>query len=245
MVAASIFILRAAWTKTIWVYDGVSTIGTNGSGWTQYGSAIKLENSPQFTGAATASVELFAQAPSIEYQSASLGSSRYTLNYRSGANSISGIGILGPEVLGYATGSTYLGTSPDKTYLYVSSIPNSGSAQILQGGQYVGFSTDNTNWTYYVVLGEVFTYSVNNNTYVTVEPVDTPFYATTGTQTYLGIFNEIPSQPYYRQLSHIQYPITPTSTADASGSIGDVSYDVSYFYVKTSAGWKRASLGTW
>jgi len=46
-------------------------------------------------------------------------------------------------------------------------------------------------------------------------------------------------------MANITYPITPTSTADISGSIGDVSYDDSYFYVKTSVGWKRTLLSTW
>lgn len=40
-------------------------------------------------------------------------------------------------------------------------------------------------------------------------------------------------------------PLTPSSSADATGSIGDVRYDDNYIYIKTSAGWKRSSLGTW
>jgi hypothetical protein len=39
--------------------------------------------------------------------------------------------------------------------------------------------------------------------------------------------------------------ITPTGTSDSQGSQGDISYDDDYFYVKTSAGWKRAALSTW
>ncbi len=37
---------------------------------------------------------------------------------------------------------------------------------------------------------------------------------------------------------------TPTSTADASGEEGDYAYDDDFFYVKTSAGWKRSALST-
>ena len=37
---------------------------------------------------------------------------------------------------------------------------------------------------------------------------------------------------------------TPTATGDANGQAGQVAWDTNYFYVKTSAGWKRAALGT-
>ena len=36
----------------------------------------------------------------------------------------------------------------------------------------------------------------------------------------------------------------PTGTADALGTTGDFSYDSNYIYVKTPAGWKRATLST-
>ena len=42
----------------------------------------------------------------------------------------------------------------------------------------------------------------------------------------------------------IPISITPTGTSDSQGSQGDISYDNDYFYVKTSAGWKRAALST-
>lgn len=37
---------------------------------------------------------------------------------------------------------------------------------------------------------------------------------------------------------------TPTSTADTNGNTGDVSWDDSFIYIKTSAGWKRSALST-
>ena len=37
---------------------------------------------------------------------------------------------------------------------------------------------------------------------------------------------------------------TPTATSDSNGSVGDIAWDSSYIYVKTSAGWKRATLLT-
>jgi hypothetical protein len=37
---------------------------------------------------------------------------------------------------------------------------------------------------------------------------------------------------------------TPSGTADANGVTGDICWNVSYFYVKTGSGWKRAALST-
>lgn len=37
---------------------------------------------------------------------------------------------------------------------------------------------------------------------------------------------------------------TPTSTSDTNGNTGDFSWDDNYFYIKTSAGWKRSALST-
>lgn len=47
----------------------------------------------------------------------------------------------------------------------------------------------------------------------------------------------------YNQL-RLATSYTPTSTSDTNGNIGDVAWDDSYWYVKTSAGWKRAALST-
>ncbi len=38
---------------------------------------------------------------------------------------------------------------------------------------------------------------------------------------------------------------TPTGTSDSNGNTGDISWDDSYIYVKTSVGWKRGALTTW
>jgi hypothetical protein len=43
----------------------------------------------------------------------------------------------------------------------------------------------------------------------------------------------------------IPISVTPTGTSDPQGNQGDISYDDDYFYVKTSAGWKRAALSAW
>lgn len=42
----------------------------------------------------------------------------------------------------------------------------------------------------------------------------------------------------------LQLSYTPTGTADTNGFVGDVVWDDDYWYVKTSAGWKRAALST-
>lgn len=40
-------------------------------------------------------------------------------------------------------------------------------------------------------------------------------------------------------------PRTPTGSADATGTTGDIAADDNYVYVKTSTGWKRAALAAW
>jgi len=47
----------------------------------------------------------------------------------------------------------------------------------------------------------------------------------------------------YNQL-RLRTSYTPTSTADANGNTGDVTWDASFIYIKTGAGWKRATLST-
>jgi hypothetical protein len=37
---------------------------------------------------------------------------------------------------------------------------------------------------------------------------------------------------------------TPSSSADTQGTVGDITSDDNYIYVKTNAGWKRAALST-
>lgn len=37
---------------------------------------------------------------------------------------------------------------------------------------------------------------------------------------------------------------TPTATNDPNGNVGDIAWDDNFFYVKTTAGWKRAALTT-
>jgi hypothetical protein len=47
----------------------------------------------------------------------------------------------------------------------------------------------------------------------------------------------------YQQL-RLRASITPTSSADAGGTTGNVAWDTSYFYIKTSVGWKRMAVAT-
>jgi hypothetical protein len=47
----------------------------------------------------------------------------------------------------------------------------------------------------------------------------------------------------YSQLG-LRTTYTPTSSTDTNGNKGDFSWDDSYFYIKTSTGWKRAALTT-
>lgn len=67
----------------------------------------------------------------------------------------------------------------------------------------------------------------------------------------LGIGNSSPSAKLhvtgstgYNQV-RMETSYTPTGTADANGSTGDIAWDADYIYIKTAAGWKRAALTTW
>lgn len=42
----------------------------------------------------------------------------------------------------------------------------------------------------------------------------------------------------------LRQSFTPAGTADASGNVGDVSWDDDFMYIKTSTGWKRSTLTT-
>ena len=48
----------------------------------------------------------------------------------------------------------------------------------------------------------------------------------------------------YNQLI-VKTTYTPSGTTDTNGVLGDISWDASYVYVKTAAGWKRSGLATW
>jgi len=64
----------------------------------------------------------------------------------------------------------------------------------------------------------------------------------------IGINNESPTSKLdisgttgYQQL-RLRTSYTPSSTADANGEIGDISWDNSYLYIKTGTGWGRVQL---
>ncbi len=48
----------------------------------------------------------------------------------------------------------------------------------------------------------------------------------------------------YNQL-RMRTSYTPTGTSDTNGNSGDIAWDDSYVYIKTSTGWKRSALSTW
>lgn len=54
---------------------------------------------------------------------------------------------------------------------------------------------------------------------------------------------EVTNSTGYAQL-RLTTPYSPTSTSDANGATGDVSWDNNNVYVKTSAGWKKSALST-
>ena len=133
------------------------------------------------------------------------------------------------------------GSTPSGSWLYIGNTPSSGSQFSATAGQYIGLSTNTSSFTYYVVNGESYI-NASSDYFIGITPVAGEYFAATNTDVFIESARWIPAQPYYNSLSHITYPITPTSTADASGSIGDISYDNNNFYVKRQIGWGKAPL---
>ncbi len=48
----------------------------------------------------------------------------------------------------------------------------------------------------------------------------------------------------YRGITATLGEFTPTSTSDTTGELGNIAYDGSFIYIKTSTGWLRASLSS-
>jgi len=47
----------------------------------------------------------------------------------------------------------------------------------------------------------------------------------------------------YNQL-RMRKKYTPSSSSDANGNVGDVSWDDDFLYIKTASGWKRTALSS-
>lgn len=83
----------------------------------------------------------------------------------------------------------------------------------------------------------------NGNNRLTISPSGAvAFNASTGTAGQLLQTQGISGTPTWVNPNARAY--TPTSTSDAKGSVGDITYDDNYYYIKTSTGWKRAALST-
>lgn len=54
------------------------------------------------------------------------------------------------------------------------------------------------------------------------------------------VYSHVVAAPSLR----VNVALTPTSSADVTGTIGDIARDENFIYVKTVAGWKRSALTT-
>jgi len=184
-----------------------------------------------FSAAATASVIASVSVPNVAY------SPRISLGYYGGAfYPANNLATNYSNQVALVSGST-----PSGSWLYIGNTPSSGSQFSATAGQYVGLSTNTSSFTYYVVNGRSYT-NASLDYFIGITPVSGEYFAPLTSNLYIETTRYIPAQPYYNNLSHITYPITPTSTDDASGSIGDVSYDNNNFYVKRNIGWGKAPL---
>ena len=69
-----------------------------------------------------------------------------------------------------------------------------------------------------------------------------------GKEGLIGVNNQKPTSALdingtdaFKQL-RLRKPFTPASSDDPKGEVGDIGWDDSYIYIKTSTGWKRTSL---
>jgi hypothetical protein len=97
------------------------------------------------------------------------------------------------------------------------------------GGQAFVFNEENTS----------LQFGTNNAIRVTLAADGKLGIGTSSPTATLDVYNSTG----YGQM-RIRTTYTPSGTDDAHGSIGDVTWDNSHVYIKTAAGWKRATLST-
>ena len=68
------------------------------------------------------------------------------------------------------------------------------------------------------------------------------FNKTSGSAVVAAEFDASNNYKLYGRLNISTY--TPTSSSDALGASGDITWDANYIYIKTASGWKRAALST-
>ena len=127
-----------------------------------------------------------------------------------------------------------------------------GNAAVVPGG-----SSDTAAGNYSFAAGKHvriardghFTFAFGND-FTTSTPNAAIFYDS-GTEIKVGVQTTNPtarldvnSSTGFNQI-RMRASYTPTGTSDTNGNVGDIAWDNNYFYVKTSAGWKRTALGTW
>jgi hypothetical protein len=134
-----------------------------------------------------------------------------------------GAGFSGPYwgVCGTCTGAA--GGSSTKYSVYGSCTGTAGT----NCGVYGTASGATTNWAGYFDAGNV--YVAGKLAVATTSPTAAV---------------DVNGSTGYNQL-RLRTTFTPSSSSDASGNVGDISWDGDYIYVKTSSGWKRSALSTW
>ena len=197
-----------------------------------FGSLTPVDSNNTFTGGGSASFQASISVPYSAYNPSN-GTATYGSRYWE---------------------LTSFGSSPGLAYTIQANVSSSywlrlgtatGGTTHLDTGGYVGLSSDNSNWTYYIVTDEVYTDNVGGNDYIyhKIEPVDGAYAASNGSTAYVKGLKSIPAYPYNRTLSNLKYAQTIPSTSSTTGSASDISYDTDNLYVKTSEGWKAAPLG--
>ena len=145
-----------------------------------------------------------------------------------------------------------LSTGSDNTLIgeYVAYSVVSGSSNTMIGTRSGFSSTGSSN--VFIGYNAGYNESGSNMLYVENTNSSTPLIGGNFSSNRVGINTpaasvaatlQVTGSTGYAQLN-LATTYTPTGSADALGSNGDVSYDANYIYIKVGGSWKRAALST-
>jgi hypothetical protein len=172
----------------------------------------------------------------------------------SGSNAIRQIGSLGNPtgVNSLAGGFFATASGPFSTCFGVQSTTSGqgafvgGASQSTAGGAnnaIIGGSSNTTSGTNAVIVGSSSS-EVDASQSVIVGGTNNDVPATMTNTVILGGQNIVAAATDTAYVSNlvVKTSVTPSSTSDTAGEVGSISYDATYMYVKTSAGWGRVAL---
>jgi hypothetical protein len=151
---------------------------------------------------------------------------------------VSAIDYAGNESAAEAVGTTFSSTGTGQVTLSWPSVYGAYSYRV-----YTGNNTWGTTASYFPTTATTMTFTANPTG--GTGPVTIP----TGNNSAVVKLSSTAQSIFAQGLKVYQFlnlatSFTPTGTSDATGTTGDVARDDNFLYIKTSTGWKRATLST-